>query len=150
MLLLSIFTYFPNGRPTFRPTPFRPTGFGSKLFVQSYQVRLGQDWTKTRWTKSRSTCCSMLLLSIFAYCPDTGINMLELCKLKYANSTEFERVDKKVHKIVHGNFRTMLATSNNEYIQIWICKYISDIQIYFRIILTIANNKPCQTARRQT
>ena len=27
--------------PTFRSTPFRPTGFGPKLYVQSYKVRLG-------------------------------------------------------------------------------------------------------------
>ena len=24
-----------EGKPTFHPTPFRPTGFGPKLFVQS-------------------------------------------------------------------------------------------------------------------
>ena len=47
--------------PTFRPTPFHPTGCDPKLFVHSYQVRLGLDeklWTKSRWTKSRSTIYS--------------------------------------------------------------------------------------------
>ena len=63
--------------PTLRLTPFRPTGFGPKLFFQfisSNPIRFkierkGLDekqWTKTRWTKrcwtkSRST----VVLTVF-------------------------------------------------------------------------------------